>query len=1432
MRQTASRLQARTTAVEDPEEGKLEPNPWLRRVGWAAHLAGFDPAVLRGMASLVAGDGWPASAGQGVAAARAAAAANDVWLLQLAWESTSRTIGAAQAACEYEAAGAAVLFEVNRKTVGEKPHKPFDGRLELRTTERYANLWKRIVAYLLRSQAWPASNRPPYRLTPAQEAALAAFRAALLASAAAEEIEIEKKKKKKKTKKGGVRRKKPGSAQLADRACLDLLISLLDHPLLGASYDSVLLSALAVVGIRDDGGWVTPDNYTGYYSAVIKVARMLVVRQAQVEEGEAEAAEAAEGTVGVGGRPGSAAAERGLFLAVRAKVRRFMTTVHADGFPTPIDWVFESRSYGLRIRYTTAMTGLLYWEGSTVVFRQVRFAVEAFSEMLHCLVGELARTMDSLVLLPASRTPATPATPAPATSDTGSESLPGLDWTRLYDDTGTDTIGYSFLTDPRNDWLASSRGWVVERILADPTAKADWLVERGGDLHFCPAAVADYLRRVGRFRSLLLAAVHFLGGQPARTTELLGLRYLNTAYGGRRNVFIQHGMVCLAFGYHKGYSQSGQLKVIHRYLPRELGELFVRYLWLVLPFCQLLEALSAPSPSPGAASSVSRPSPYLWSSAFVQASRPRPEKGRRTTGGSAGDGDDDDDDDESGPSSSRGDCESSGDSSSSSSGDGSGDCRSGGEAVGHRGRQVVRRRRRQAGDAMRVWSSDKMRRIVQDLAARHLGTKLNISSWRHIAIAISRKYLRGYAGGPPLSPGARAGPASVELATYDDSETDGEDSVPNNVWDLQAGHSSHTAEMVYGREALQGSTGLAARQEQFRQVSQAWHCFLGFGPGASAATAMPREAPGPQDVEGHLVRTRRLARLSKVDLDSLLRQLLGSPHASFRGSQRAAVEAVVRGHSPILQVASTGGGKSLTFLLPSYAAASGGCTVVVVPFVALQQDIQERCGRLAISCDIWSPREVCTAAIVLVTPEVLATKQFRDFANRLSARHQLDRVVFDECHAILDASYGFRPQLRAIGLTLQTLGAQLVFLTATLPPRDEAEFFATLHLDPGKALVVRGRTDRPNIGYSVVAVPGSAADEDRAAVRLVGEALGWSGGRGVRSSGGGSSDGDDGGEQPTASSRAAKKVVVYCQQVARAGRIARLLACPVYHSQAGSSQEKARVVRQWAAGGGAIVATSALGAGIDIPDVRLVVHVGLPRSLRDFAQESGRAGRDGQPSRSTIVVAQHRCRTTAAKGDSSKLVAGAEVVAARLPASGDDMAEFIRVSPFGCRRTILSWVIDGNCERVACQDDEQACDLCLPRRPLSRTAPECGEGADDVDLVAADPDHLAELERGPGLGTWGQALDSLARTAEQARAVTRRGGQETDGFVRALDFWAANCVVCLTATPAPERYQAHRYCFGNKDPDAKGSRREMWEAVRERIRTAKANQYRPGSGAA
>jgi hypothetical protein len=79
--------------------------------------------------------------------------------------------------------------------------------------------------------------------------------------------------------------------------------------------------------------------------------------------------------------------------------------------------------------------------------------------------------------------------------------------------------------------------------------------------------------------------------QPERGPEILSIRHSNTVQGGHRNVFTKDGMVVFVTRYHKGYNVSGDVKIIHRYLSREEGELVVLYLWLVLPFQQWLEAL-------------------------------------------------------------------------------------------------------------------------------------------------------------------------------------------------------------------------------------------------------------------------------------------------------------------------------------------------------------------------------------------------------------------------------------------------------------------------------------------------------------------------------------------------------------------------------------------------------------------------------------------------------------------------------------------------------------------------------------------------------------------------------------------------------------------------------------------------------------------------
>ena len=213
--------------------------------------------------------------------------------------------------------------------------------------------------------------------------------------------------------------------------------------------------------------------------------------------------------------------------------------------------------------------------------------------------------------------------------------------------------------------------------------------------------------------------------------------------------------------------------------------------------------------------------------------------------------------------------------------------------------------------------------------------------------------------------------------------------------------------------------------------------------------------------------------------------------------------------------------------------------------------------------------------------------------------HRLDRIIIDECHIVLNDQADFRPQMQQLG-QLMVAKTQMVLLTATLPPTDEEVLFQRMRCRREDVSMFRARTVRPNIAYRVVrpVVDGQYANPRR-----------WI-------------------QMPVVADtvreriRHAKpgKVVVYAQVVSHALEMAEILGCEAYfHDQV----DKAGILERFIAGNQrVIVATSAIGIGLDIPDIRSIIHLGIPRSLRDYAQESGRAGRDGKPSEAIIVVPQ------------------------------------------------------------------------------------------------------------------------------------------------------------------------------------------------------------------
>jgi superfamily II DNA helicase RecQ len=149
--------------------------------------------------------------------------------------------------------------------------------------------------------------------------------------------------------------------------------------------------------------------------------------------------------------------------------------------------------------------------------------------------------------------------------------------------------------------------------------------------------------------------------------------------------------------------------------------------------------------------------------------------------------------------------------------------------------------------------------------------------------------------------------------------------------------------------------------------------------------------------------------LATMDMEAAAQRMTGQPKMRFQGVQDPAIWAIQRGESPIVTVMLTGGGKSMLFMVPAFAAP-GGTTVVVVPLVALRADMQQQCQQLGILCMAWESRRPPDAAsIVLVTPESAVSPDFQTFLNRLRWMRRLDRIVIDECHVVLNSQRDFRP---------------------------------------------------------------------------------------------------------------------------------------------------------------------------------------------------------------------------------------------------------------------------------------------------------------------------------------------------------------------------------------------------------------------------------------
>lgn len=341
----------------------------------------------------------------------------------------------------------------------------------------------------------------------------------------------------------------------------------------------------------------------------------------------------------------------------------------------------------------------------------------------------------------------------------------------------------------------------------------------------------------------------------------------------------------------------------------------------------------------------------------------------------------------------------------------------------------------------------------------------------------------------------------------------------------------------------------------------------------------------------------------------------------------------------------TGAGKSVLFMLPAWVEP-GGVTIVVVPLKALKKDIIHRCKKIGIRCAVWDGRSQLDGAfIVLVTPEKVTSEEFGTFINRIRQTRRLDRIVIDECHVILNDQLDFRKHLQELG-GLTSAETQMVLLTATLPPTEEDRLYKGMYWKREEVHMIRASTVRRNVRYSVDNGGATPADRDVQLEEMVGEVL-------------------------RDASQPEGKVVIMCESKPKVREIveAGLFPCEMFHADLPEAT-KEETLNEFRAGNvRVIVATGAFGMGIDIPDIRLIIHIDNPRNMMDYGQASGRAGRDGLPSRAVII-----------RGG--------------LEFDDELIRQYMKAERKQCRRIDMDKYLDGDGKRRRCQEGELFCDMC------------------------------------------------------------------------------------------------------------------------------------------
>lgn len=802
--------------------------------------------------------------------------------------------------------------------------------------------------------------------------------------------------------------------------------------------------------------------------------------------------------------------------------------------------------------------------------------------------------------------------------------------THIYDDFENKSIDYGFISDRRNDFHHHAE--FLLKTMFNFTLSGNRFIypnhTNDSGIVWNLNGVKQYFRLCENFLGNLFALCHLGSGAPARGTELTHLTFINTVLR-TRNVFWYKSLVVILTYYNKTQANRNKERAILRALPPPVGDILIEWLTFVVPALKILAICSHDSSTIGknVASDVSESMP-----------------------------------------------------------DG-----------------IARISNTLFTGIDAHWDTEDLSSVLTAItrplvAEGGIGLPMGMSKVRHFLLAVLRRYTKDQfdrlhlseilieeQSGHDEETGTRYAVDAGSIHNVTTTRLDGFVATSQTIHQLLGlSNSDSESDKAVSRHArsqepLSASTDrtpyldpqfFASRvaAEIVPAIAPYIQRYMADGFAATSATVIKLRTHQPTHQTTHQpIRAGFEAGAQVIDLESIeidpqryseLRKILGE-EAHFRSrAQVVALELSSRRDKDLLIVLATGKGKSIVFIATGFNIQENKLTtVVVVPLRALLRETYHALKRFGVPVDIWSDSRSYfpDRGIVLISAEGSVSDIFRRTLRVKIQERRVARMVLEEIHVIMTSDH-YRPLLTIIR-ELRQLQVPFVGLTATLPPMAVKTMMEKLAFSPETTQIIRDSTIRKELIYNIF-----ASDLRKNTFTEQGKTHNISYYI----------------QNIMSSFRQDDRTIVFCLTKADAAHFAALLDCDAFTADL-SEKEQEGIIGCWKTGTKRVItATSCLGAGFDYPHVRLVVHYGEPRSIIDYAQESGRGGRDGNRTYCTVFF-DEQSRAAPPKDDQD--ITGIAAI-----------KQWVRKRQ--CRRLILSESLDGYSDTCLNLGDVALCDFC------------------------------------------------------------------------------------------------------------------------------------------